>query len=412
MLGAEGEDALPIVTSVTLEGNHITQDHVILRELSHPLFQPFDSSLAHEDQRRLYNLGIFEAIRIYARDIDSREAALVVEVVETIRMIPLPIIYQVEELGWSYGGGVSFLNFRGLNQRLDALVTSGAEKTFTFLFSDPWLFGDRISANAWIMQVYRGDPVYNFRMRVRDLEIGIGKFSKRRTVSLHGAVSIEQRMVHWLEQSRNDTTHSLFQSKIDFYWRATDIWRDPTKGSWVNLYISPVFPLDNASPSYTNIRVRCGWFYPIQPGVRPLVFGVGVRLSHYLYTNHQRPMYLQQYVGSYWVRGYDADQAKNAPEISALQQAPSVAGISLEIRKMILPRRVVGQLELGLSSVVFMDIGWGFSPAQPLRQSQPLVGYGAGLRFFIPIVHIIALDVGGNPYDNRLRLRVRMSHAF
>jgi outer membrane protein assembly factor BamA len=412
LLSAEGERNPPIVTSVTLEGNRITQDHVILRELSHPLFQPFDSSLAHEDQQRLYNLGIFEAIRIYTRDTDSVEAALVVEVVETIRMVPLPIIYQVEELGWSYGGSVSYLNFRGLNQRLDALATSGAEKTYTLLFSDPWLFGDRISANAWVMQVYREDPVYDFRMQVRDLEIGIGKFSKRRTVSLHGAISMEQRTVHWLEKSRNDTTHSLFQSKFDFYWRATDIWRDPTKGSWINLYISPVFPLDDASPSYTNFRARCGWFYPIQQGVRPLVFGVGVRLSHYLYANHLRPLYLQQYVGSYWVRGYDADSSKNAPEITALQQAPSVAGISLELRKMIIPRRVIYQLELGLSSVAFVDFGWGFSPEQSLWQAPPLVGYGVGLRFFIPIVHIIALDIGGNPYDNRMRVRVRMSHAF
>lgn len=412
LLSAEGNHHPAIVTSVILKGNRITQDHVILRELSHPLFEPFDSTLAREDQQRLYNLGIFEGVRVAARSTDSGEVALVVEMVETIRMVPLPIIYQVEELGWSYGGGVSYLNFRGLNQRLDVLATFGAEKTFTFLFSDPWLFGDRISANAWVMQVYRGDPVYNFRTRVRDLEIGIGKFSKSRTVSFHSAISIEQRRIHWLKKSQSDTTHSVFQSKFDFYWRATDIWRDPTKGSWINLYISPVFALDSESPSYTNFRARCGWFYPLQKGVKPLVFGVGVRLSHYLYANHLRPIYLQQYVGSYWVRGYNADSTKNAPEITALQQAPSVVGMSMEIRKMVIPRRIVYQLEMGLSSVAFVDIGWGFSPTRPLKQAQPLVGYGVGVRFFLPIVHIIALDIGGNPYDNRLRVRVRMSHAF
>jgi outer membrane protein assembly factor BamA len=376
------------------------------------LHEPFDSSLAREDQQRLYNLGIFEGVRIYPNETGSGQATLIVEMVETIRMVPLPIIYQVEEVGWSYGGGLSYLNFRGLNQRLDMFATSGAEKTFTFLFSDPWLYGDRISANAWIMQVYRGDPVNNFRTRLRDLEIGIGKYSKHRTVSVHGALSVEQRMVHWLEHNRHDTTHAVFQSKLDFYWRATDIWRDPTRGSWINLYISPVFALDGESPSYTNIRARCGWFYPIHNNDRPLVFGVGLRLSQYHYANHIRPLYLQQYVGSFWVRGYDVDPAKNAPEITSLQQAPSVASISMEFRKMILPRRVVYQLELGLSAVAFVDFGWGFSRERSLWQAQPLVGYGAGLRFFVPIVQVIALDVGGNPYDNRLHLRIRASHAF
>lgn len=412
LLCAEENHNPPILTSIVLEGNRITQDHVILRELSHPLFEPFDSLLAHEDQQRLYNLGIFEGVWIYAKETDRGEAALMVEMIETIRMVPLPIIYQVDELGWSYGGGVSYLNFRGLNQRLDALATSGAEKTFTLLFSDPWLFGDRISANAWIMQVYRGDPVYNFRTQVRDFEVGIGKFSKRRTVSLHGAVSFERRTVHWFDSERQDTTHSVFQSKFDFYWRATDIWRDPTKGSVFNVYISPVFALHNASPSYTNIRARYGWFYPLREGIRPLVFGIGLRFSHYLYANHIRPVYLQQYVGSFWVRGYDADPEKNAPEISALQQAPSVAGLSLEIRKVIIPRKVVNQLELGLSSVAFLDFGWGYSSLESLAHAQPLAGYGVGLRFFVPIVHIIAVDIGSNPYDDQWRVRVRMSHAF
>lgn len=410
--GADENRPQPIVVNIELSGNRITRDQIILRELSHPLHEPFDSSLARDDQQRLYNLGIFEGVRIYPKENGPEEVTLVVEMVETIRMVPLPIIYQVEELGWSYGGGISYLNFRGLNQRLDAFVTSGAEKTFTFLFSDPWLFGDRISANAWIMQVYRGDPVYNFRTRLRDLEIGIGKFSKLRTVSIQGALSIEQRTVHWLEKNRNDTTHSVFQSKFDFYWRTTDIWRDPTKGSWVNLYLSPVFALDSESPSYTNVRVRCGWFYPIKRNERPLVFGIGMRLSHYHYANRLRPIYLQQYVGSFWVRGYDADSSKNSPEITSLQQAPSVAGMSMEIRKVILPRKVVYQLELGLSAVAFVDFGWGFSPEQSLWQAPPLVGYGAGLRFFMPIVQVIALDVGGNPYDNRLHVRVRASHAF
>ncbi|MFB0517270.1 MAG: BamA/TamA family outer membrane protein [Candidatus Neomarinimicrobiota bacterium] len=407
-LFAQGEGLL--ITSVVVEGNEVTREHIIIRELSHPLNQPFDSTLARKDRDRLYNLGIFEWVDLYPRPTAPGEAALVVEVVETIRMVPVPIFYYLDELGWSYGGALSYLNFRGLNQRLDISATYGAEKSHALVFSDPWLVGNQIGVSGWLLQIYRGHPVHNFRTRIQDLELGLGKMSRLKTVSIWGAVSLERRRIHWLDKSgREDTVHRFFQSKFDFLLRTTDIWRDPTQGYRFNLYVSPAIGLDKESPTYTYVRVAGAWFYPLRPGPRPLVFGMGLTVAHYL---QETPFYAKQYVGGYWVRGYRVDPRKNPPEVQGRQETNSLAAASMELRQTLIPRRLLWQMELGLSGVLFVDAGWGYGPAEPLWQAQPLVGYGLGLRVFVPILYVVALDLGTNPYDTRLRFRLRIGHAI
>ncbi|MCH7521658.1 MAG: hypothetical protein IIB42_08195, partial [Candidatus Marinimicrobia bacterium] len=121
----------PIIVRIVIEGNVVTRDHIILRELSHPLLQKFDSTLVRDDQNRLYNLKLFESVAIYTRPTIPGQAELVVQVVETIRIIPLPIIYYLDDVGWSYGGGVSYSNFRGLNQQVVMSKTFGGENTYT-----------------------------------------------------------------------------------------------------------------------------------------------------------------------------------------------------------------------------------------------------------------------------------------
>ncbi|UCD37813.1 MAG: BamA/TamA family outer membrane protein [Fidelibacterota bacterium] len=410
------EDGLPVITSVTVEGNQVTKDHIITRELSHPLNQPFDSTLARQDRNRLYNLGIFELVDVYPRQIAEGEATLVVEVVETIRMIPIPIFYHLDQLGWSYGGGVSYLNFRGMNQRLDLIATLGAEKTYTFLFSDPWMMGDRISVTGWVLQAFRSHPVESIRTEVRDFEIGLGKSTPGRTFSISGAVSLERRIVRRLDEQPDtpgdptvDAPHRIFQPKFSLIWRTTDIWRDPTRGFQFSLTLTPTIGLDDQSPSFSRIYIGAAWFGPIRRGLRPLVLGVGGKISHY---TTETPPYLTQYLGGYWVRGYHVNPAKNAPEVREHLQGNSVVATGMELRQTLVPRRLLWNLELGLSAVLFLDAGWGYGPSQPLQQARPLVGYGAGIRLFLPILQVVAFDMGTNRYDSRLRPRLRINQVF
>ena len=414
--GLSAQNELPRITGIVVEGNKVTKEHIIIREISHPLNQAFDSTLAREDRNRLYNLGIFELVEVYPQVTEPGEAALVVEVVESIRMVPIPIFYHLEQLGWSYGGGVSYLNFRGLNQRLNLTATYGAEKTYTIMFSDPWLFGDRISVTGWMLHMFRRHPVDSIRIEIQDVELGAGRSSADKRLSVFGAVSLERRIVH--PQGRlpdipgnptPDTPHRVFQSKFSLIWRTTDIWRDPTRGYRLSFGLTPVIGLDDHSPSYIRVGLGGAWFYPLRSSDRPLVFGIGSSISHY---DKAPSPFLKQYLGGYWVRGYHVDPDQNASEVRTYLKATSVVAASAELRQTLIPRRLFGRLEMGLSGVLFADVGWGYGPERSITAARPITGYGAGLRFFLPIIQIIALDVGLNPYDTKLRPRFQVEQSF
>jgi len=407
--GLLAQEEPPIITGFVVEGAGVTKHRIILRELSHPLGQPFDSTLAREDRNRLYNLGIFEWVDIRPRPSNPGKAELVVEVVETIRMIPFPLVDHVEDLGWYYGGGISYLNFRGLNQRLEISATFGVQKSYTLVFADPWMLGNQIGVTGWLLQVFRSHPVHPFRTRLRDLEFSLGKSNLPKTVDVRVALSLEQRIEHWLEEGHLDTVHHVFQGKVDFLWRTTDIWRDPTRGIRFRLFLSPVVALDEQSPSYVYFRLGAATFFKARGGERPLVIGASLTLAHY---NRETPLYLKQYVGGRWVRGYHVDPSHNADRISGRQEATSVAQASIELRQTLFPRRLLWRWEMGISGVVFVDAGWGYEPNEPLSKAQPLVGYGVGLRVFMPILNVVAIDAGGNPYDSGLRVRMRFSQSF
>ena len=406
----------PLITSVVVEGNKVTRGYIITRELTHPLNQPFDSSLAREDRNRLYNLGIFDWVELYPRQTAPGEAALVVEVVETIRFTPYPVFYHLQDLGWSYGGGLMVTNFRGLNQSLNVGGTVGAEVTYYLMFADPWFTGDRIAQSGWVMQTYRDDPDTNFRYGRRDLEVGLGKYSRGKTVYLAVAASFEDRRVRWLPKDESpqlpeNLRHRVFQAKISFLWRTTDIWRDPTTGFRLQLGLSPVWGLDRGSPSYGLIQGQGAVFFPLRKGTRPLVWGAALMVFH---ATRPTPIYLTQYVGGHWVRGYNVASWPNPDEVKADRlKHTSVLFTSMELRQTLVPRRLWQQMEVGLSAVLFVDAGWGYGcPGGTLRQALPLVGYGAGIRVFLPNIDALALDLGTNPYDHRLRYRLRLSHKF
>ncbi len=270
------------------------------------------------------------------------------------------------------------------------------------------------------MQTYRDHPEYSFRYGERDLDVGIGKYLHGKTVYLAAAASFENRRVRWppddpQKQLWGDLRHRVFQAKLSFLWRTTDIWRDPTRGFRLLLNLSPVLGLDEDSPTYGLAQGQGAVFFPLRKGTRPLVWGATLKVFHFHATGPtpNTPIYLTQYVGGHWVRGYNVDPERNPVEVRNRLKGASVVFTSMELRQTLVPRRLWGQMEAGLSGVLFVDAGWGYGrPGGTLRQALPLVGYGAGIRIFLPLIDALALDLGTNPYDHRLKYRLRFSHKF
>ena len=75
------------IQSIRIIGNHYTKEHVILREIQHPIPGEFDKFILEKDEDRVYNLGLFSTV-----DISTQSSVYIVTVVETFRVIPFPLL--------------------------------------------------------------------------------------------------------------------------------------------------------------------------------------------------------------------------------------------------------------------------------------------------------------------------------
>ena len=82
--------------TVSIIGNDRTREHIILREIQHPIPGKYDSVIAGRDRDRIYNLALFSNVEI--RQVDS---VYTIFLVETFPIIPIPIIKYDEGKGIS-----------------------------------------------------------------------------------------------------------------------------------------------------------------------------------------------------------------------------------------------------------------------------------------------------------------------
>jgi outer membrane protein insertion porin family len=144
------------VERIDIVGNDFTKDYVIRREFDLSEGDMFDPSLAREAERRLNRLGFFDSVRITTGKGSAEDRVIVkVEVVE-------------RKTGeFSVGGaystadgpmaiiGLSQSNFMGTGRAFSASVGQGTETgNYDLSFTEPYLFGNRLSATA---QVFRRD---------------------------------------------------------------------------------------------------------------------------------------------------------------------------------------------------------------------------------------------------------------
>ena len=116
-----------VVQDIDIIGNHHTKKHIIIREIHHQFPGEYNSTHAQEDRNRIYNLGLFSTVEIYKID-----STYTIFLVETFRFLPIPLLEYSESKGFSYGAGISYLNFRGLNEKLLLGGMIGEEEAYFF----------------------------------------------------------------------------------------------------------------------------------------------------------------------------------------------------------------------------------------------------------------------------------------
>jgi len=127
-----------LIDSIKITGNDITEEFIILRELTFSIGDTLNPKLAEYNRERIYSLDIFNEVKLKPFKLDDKNI-LMIQVKESWYIYPLPFL-TLKDRDWdkiSYGVAVKIANFRGRNETLRGRLALGYDPSLTFSYFNP-----------------------------------------------------------------------------------------------------------------------------------------------------------------------------------------------------------------------------------------------------------------------------------
>ncbi len=391
-----------VVSAIAVEGNRVTKEYIIRREIQHPLDVPLDSANVKADRDRIDNLGIFSEVEWFTETKEDGSIQLVYNVAEIWRIWPALSPVYSEEQGWSIVGAIAIANFRGRNQSLFAARSAGAEKGYALFFEDPWIAGDHISFSIGIMNQSSEHSFLPYEETENLIGFGFGKWFGYRW-KLDSFIGI---MHSQYANEVEKIEHRQIGTEVSIIYDTRDLYRDPSKGFQVSQKIEAEFDLTNSGHNLLVWSQTIGTYWSPVKGERKLTLGVGATLMTSFGSLEE--VWLNYFGGNSTIRGWTPPflSEYNDPKNNfrfGFQQILT----SFEARQTIIPTSSVSVLsfnsEVGLTGVAFLDMGYTSKELSQLFQNDPLIGAGFGIRFPTPIGFVIRMDYGWGFYGGKVK---------
>ena len=390
---------------IKIIGNEHTQNDIILREIQHPIPGEYDSTLVREDRNRIYNLGLFSTV-----EIEQVDSTYTIFLVETFRYFPIPIVDFNEAKGCSYGGGIVFLNFRGMNEKLTIGGIIGEETTYFLDFRDPWIAGDHVSLSGSVYQFHTKNPVYSYYYNERGFNIGTGfyknEFHKIKIQTGFEYAAIDTSEVN--EKSNENQKviplkYKYIKGEFTYRYDTRDIYLDPTAGVLITLNLNPKFSIGETE-NYHLFQIKYLKYFQLSRGFFNPVLSLETRLL--LQQSESFPIFAYQYLGGEdFVRGYSPLPDKNAEEIAHLIEGYNIFYHTVQLQHTLIKKNDYNRfnigIEFGIDMVYFADIGIISDEFSSFKLKNTILGYGFGFRIFASGAGVIGVDFGFNPYGQQ-----------
>lgn len=175
-------DSILTIRRIIVAGNKVTKERIILRELSlHPgdlLKRSELASAIAQQQKRIYNLLLFNRVTIEPLEIDPGVIDLLIEVNERWYTYPIPIFelsdrnfnewwenYDRDLSRVNYGLRLYQYNFRGRNETVKLTARAGFSKRIDFYYKIPNLTRDQ--KHGLLLEYIYNEPA-NLAYRTKD----------------------------------------------------------------------------------------------------------------------------------------------------------------------------------------------------------------------------------------------------
>ncbi|MCX5751520.1 MAG: BamA/TamA family outer membrane protein [Candidatus Saganbacteria bacterium] len=361
------------VESIAIEGNELTQNYVIMREIDTKVGDVFNEQVFAKDLRRVYNLGFFSEVIPNVQPGSTMDKIIVVLNVKETRS-------NTVNFGGGYGereGMFGFIdlsinNLFGTARGLLIRGQAGQQlQTYQFKYTDPWFIPERLGARtAFSFKRWYtiGQELYistqNETSNGGEISFGKSLSDELKTSLTMGIERVEPYQTATFEPYDSNTIG--FSVSYD----TRDFWLNPSSGVMYSLALKQGWKnAVSANTTFFKATPDLNWFFPIiKNQVLALHLGLGAATTYVPISE------LYWCGGANSVRGYSPSETR----IGRL--------------------KIIGNIEYRLNfndtfqGVFFVDFGDAWDTGG-ITTSRFMTGWGPGVRLNTPLGPI-RLDYG------------------
>ena len=389
------------IRNINIQGNRVTKDHVIRREVRIQPGDPSDTSKIAESRARLLNLGYFETVEVIPAstdEVDKKDLNIIVEEKLTGQFMfgagfsSADSILGLIEISQSNFDLKNYPSFRGGGQRFRLRTQIGSDRQdYSLSFTEPWLFDKplRLDYDAWRRSTSR-----NRDYDQKSIGTGISLTRKLQRKFWRQSVGYRLELIEISDFDSNFTPAFINDEEgedlissvaMSFVRDHRD--RAVRTSSGSQLTISGDLQTE-AIGSYTNLfklSISGDKYYPI---FKESVVKFSGRLAQVNELGGDDPKIFDRYFagGSHSIRGFDE---REIGPVDPMNQEP-IGGQSLLLASAEFTTPVYRDT---VYLALFVDSGNAWDDAFDWNVGELNVGAGTGVRLRLPI-GTIRIDYG------------------
>lgn len=258
-----------VIDSILLTGNDITEEFIILRELTFTEGDTINFETADYNKERIYSLGLFNRVTLEPKT-ENELNVLKIIVEESWYIYPIPFV-NIKERDWkklSFGMSLVLKNFRGRNETLSAVAAFGYDPTFGLSYYNPNIIGNedisflaRMSysdiSNKSLIAEQLADGNFNQKVISGNVEIGRRFFLFHKLALNLGFSYIESPFYIDGINASNERIDRVFTLSTGYLYDTRDLVQFPKTGSFVNAsYILKGLGINDVIYNVTRVDLR------------------------------------------------------------------------------------------------------------------------------------------------------------
>ena len=382
-----------VVDTIKISGNEITEDFIILRELTFKVGDTVSTSILKFNSERIFSLRLFNNVDVYPVKVDDK-TIVQIDVKEAWYIYPIPFLRRADHHSnsYSYGINLTIKNFRGRNENLHAVVGLGYDPFYLLLYDNPALLfkedlGISVGAtylnsqnkNEVAKNLYGGDYKNKYYSGSLAIYKRFDQFNHLALVGMFDYVKTPGDVYFKGMSASGKNIDRVLSFGFEYNYDTRDLKQFPQFGLMADIYyLHKGFGINNVS--YNLVKGEYQQFVKIFGSLT-----TRWRLAFRSTFGRVVPYYDYSYLGyGEYVRGHSDDEREgNNLVLSSFELSyPIINEFDFHIKLPLIPEKLTSA-RIGIFLTAFADAGNTFNNNEPIRIKDFYSGYGVGLTILV-----------------------------